>query len=293
MAFNGIIPAAPLEVRPCGLFSVARMVDHREEAEHWLNGADIETIAYPKVQIRTNQDAVIPADEGVVFDGTDKDDTYKTTPFFVELTASKTSVAFVQGGSDLTDDLEKQAKAVAQKAIEFELWEGVATRNATPDSEAGYLRRPASEGGADVVTAGGVAPEKALWLLEQAIADSPTGGPGIIHMTADVASALGSRLRYFEKNEIDQNTYAITRIGTLVVIGSGYTGAGPDGVGGAAASAINKWMFATGSVTVETGKYFVQKTVRPSTNDHDAVVSLPAAVHFDPSIFSAAQVTLS
>jgi hypothetical protein len=292
MAFNGIIPAAPLEVRPCGLFSVARLMDHREEEEHWLNGADIETSAYPTVQIRTNQDTVIPAGEGVVFDGSDKEDTYKTTPFFVELSSSKTSVKYVLENG-ITPELEKQTKAIAQKAVEFELWEGVATKNATPASDAGYLRRPTADGGAEVVTSGGVSPEKALWLLEQAISESPTGGPGIIHMTADVASALGSRIRYFEKNEIDEKTYAVTRIGTLVVIGSGYTGAGPEGTGGAAASATNKWMFATGAVTAETGRIFVQEYVEPSTNDHTALVSLPAAVHFDPSIFSAAQVTLS
>lgn len=291
MAFNGIIPAAPLTVRPCGLFSVARVVEHREEEEHWLNGSFIETDAYPSVQIRTQQNAVIPGDAGVVYDGTDKPTTYKTTPFFVELHATKTTAEFLRSG--ITSGLEKQAKAVAQKAVERELWEGLATQNATPASEAAYLRRATNDGGATVVTSGGASPEKALYLIEQSIAESPTGGPGIIHMTPDVASALGSRLRYFEKNTIDENTYAITRIGTLVVIGAGYTGNGPEGAAGTAASATNKWIFATGSVTVELGKPEFQEYNTPSTNDHFALVSLPAAVHFDPSIFSAAQVTLS
>lgn len=291
MAFNGIIPASPLEVRPCGLFSVARMVDHREEDEHWLSGSDIETSAYPVVQIRTQQDAVVAGGSGVVFDGTNKSDTYKTTPFFVELTANKTSVDFLRGG--LTPGLEEQARAVAQKAVERELWEGIATQNATPASEAAYLRRAANDGGATVVTSGGASPEKALYLIEQSIAESPTGGPGIIHMTPDVASALGSRLRYFEKNDIDKNTYAVTRIGTLVVIGAGYTGAGPKGANGTAASATNKWMFATGAVSVELGRPDYQEYNTPGTNHHYGAISLPAAVHFDPSIFSAAQVTLS
>lgn len=290
MAFNGIIPAAPLEVRPCGLFSVARVVDHREEDEHWIDGSNVESDAYPTVQLRTQQDAVITGGAGVIYDGSDKPSTYETTPFFVELEASKTSVDFLRGG--LTEGLEKQAKAVAQKAVERELWEGVATQNATPASKASYLRRATSNGGADVVTSAGVSPEKALWLIEQSIAESPTGGPGVIHMTPDVASALGSRLRYFEKNDIDANTFAITRIGTLVVIGAGYTGAGPEGASGAAATDTNKWIFATGSVTVELGRAFLQEYSVPSTNDHKALISLPAAVHFDPSIFSAAQVTL-
>ena len=291
MAFNGIIPAAPLEVRPCGLFSVARVVEHREEEEHWLNGSFIETDAYPTVQIRTQQDAAVPAGAGVIYDGTGKPATYATTPFFVELKASKTTLDFLRDG--VTPELEKQAKAVAQKAVERELWEGVATQNANPVSAAAYLRRATNNGGATVVTTAGVTPEKALFLIEQAIASqSPTGGPGIIHMTPDVASALGSRLRYFEKNNIDENTYAITRIGTLVVIGAGYTGAGPIGATGTAASPTNKWMFATGGVTVELGRPAIQEYNDLSTNDHFALVSLSAAVHFDPSIFSAAQVTL-
>lgn len=293
MAFNGIIPASPLEVRPCGLFSVARMVDHREGDEHWINGSDVETNAYPTVQIRTPQGADIPDGSGLIYDGSDKGSTYKTSPFFIELTAKSTSVDFLRADEDLSSTLEKQARAVAQKAVERELWEGAAIRNASPETDAAFLRLSPASGGAKVVTSSGETPERALWLIEQAITESPTGGPGIIHMTADVASALGSRLRYFEKNEIDQNTYAVTRIGTLVVVGAGYTGSGPIGESGADASATNKWMFATGAVTVELGRTFIQAYSEPSTNDHYADISLPAAVHFDPSIFAAAQVTLS
>lgn len=292
MAFNGIVPASPLEVAPCGLFSVARVVDHREEEEHWIDGAEVETNGYPTVQLRTNQDTVLSGGAGVIYDGTNSPDTYKTTPFFIEIKAKKTSVEFVRDGEDLTVEMRKQVKAVAQKAVERELWEGAATLGATPASSAGFLRRATSDGGAKVVTSGGATPEKALFLIEQAISDSPTGGRGVIHMTRDVASALGSRLRYFEKNEIDEKTYAVTRLGTLVVIGSGYTGSGPIGATGTAASATNKWIFVTGGVTVELGKEFVQTYNTPSTNDHYALINFPASVHFDPTIFSAAQVTL-
>lgn len=292
MAFNGIVPASPLEVAPCGLFSVARVVDHREEEEHWLAGADVETNGFPTVQLRTNQDAVISGGAGVIYDGSASPSTYKTTPFFIEIEANKTSVDFLRDNEDLTPTMEKQAKAVAQKAVERELWEGVATLGATPASSAGFLRRATASGGASVKTSGGVTPEKALALIEQSISDSPTGGRGVIHMTRDVASQLGSRLRYFEKNEIDEKTYAVTRLGTLVVIGSGYTGNGPIGATGAAASATNKWIYVTGGVTVELGKPAVQTYSDPSVNHHYALISYPASVHFDPTIFSAAQVTL-
>ena len=292
MAFNGIVPASPLEVAPCGLFSVARVVEHREDDQHWINGAEIETIGFPIVQLRTNQDAIISAGAGVIYDGTNSPKTYESTPFFIEVKAKKTSVDFLQDGEDLAPELQKQIRAITQKAVERELWEGVATQGATPTSDAKYLRRATANGGATVVTSGGATPEKALFLIEQAISNSPTGGRGVIHMTRDVASALGSRLRYFEKNEIDEKTYAVTRLGTLVVIGSGYTGAGPIGATGTAASATNKWMYVTGGVTVELGKELIQTVFDPSINDHFALISLPAAARFDPTIFSAAQVTL-
>ncbi|UDL15877.1 hypothetical protein QEH42_gp086 [Microbacterium phage Pumpernickel] len=292
VTFNGIVPPSPLEVAPCGLFSVARVVKHREDEEHWIGGFHVESDAFPTVTLRTNTDAEITAGQGVIYDGSDDSDTYQATPFFVELSAKATSVDFLRDGEDLSPTMEKQVKAVTQKAVERELWEGIATQNALPASKASFLRRASADGGAEVVTSGGVSPEKALALIEQSISNSPTGGRGVIHMTRDVASSLGSRLRYFEKNEIDENTYAVTRLGTLVVVGSGYTGAGPLGAAGTEASATNKWMYVTGGVQVDLGKPMVTAASEVSTNDHIARISFPVAVHFDPSIFYAAQVTL-
>ncbi len=288
MAFTGIVPASSLEVAPCGLFSVAEVVDHREEDEHWIGGATVETNAFPAVQLRTNQDTVITGGAGVIYDNSASPKNYKTTPFFIEIKSTESSFNYLRKGEDLTPEMVEQIRAVAQKAVERELWEGAATQGATPASDAGFLRRNTSS----VKTSGGVTPEKALALIEQSISDSPTGGRGVIHMTRDVASQLGSRLKWVEKNEIDEKTFALTRLGTSVVIGSGYTGAGPIGAGGAAASPTNKWIYATGGVTVELGKEFVQTYGVQATNDFYALISLPASVHFDPSIFSAAQVTL-
>jgi len=291
MAFNGIVPASPLELAPCGLFSVARVLNHSEDDGHWLGGSNVETNAFPSVTLRTNQDAEITGGAGLIYDGSNSPKTYATTPFFVELTADSTSVDYARVG--LTDVMEKQVKAVSQKAVERELWEGVATLGASPASAAGFLRRATASGGATVLTSGGATPERALALIEQSISNSPTGGRGVIHMTRDVASSLGSRLKWYEKNEIDEKTYAVTRLGTVVVIGSGYTGSGPIGATGTNATATNKWMFVTGGVSVELGVPTVQEYPDTSTNHHYALISLPAAVHFDPSIFFAAQVTLS
>ena len=289
MAFNGIIPAPPLKGAPCGLFSVARVVDHPTD-EHWIAGFEVETDAFPTVSLRNNQDESIGG-AGVVHDGSSSPKSYVATPFFVELRAQATNLDHLREGDDFTQTMKDQVKAITQKAVERELWEGPATQAATtPEAQAAlYLR---SAGGADVVSSGGTSPEKALFLIEQAISNSPTGGRGTIHMTRDVASALGSRLRYFEKNEIDEKTYAVTRLGTKVVIGSGYTGAGPIGATGAAASATNKWIYVTGDVVVDLGKTQLVSWDTPSINDHEALLSVAAAVRFDPSLFATAQVTL-
>ncbi len=289
MAFNGIIPAPPLKGAPCGLFSVARVVDHPTD-EHWIAGAEVETNAFPVVSLRNNQDESI-GNEGVIHDGTNDPKSYVSTPFFVELKARTTNIDYVRQGDEFVDTMKDQIKAVTQKAVERELWEGPATQAATtPEAQAALYLRAA--GGATVVSSGGASPEKALSLIEQAISNSPTGGRGTIHMTRDVASALGSRLRYFEKNEIDEKTYAVTRLGTKVVIGSGYTGAGPVGATGAAASATNKWIYVTGDVVVDLGKTQLVSWDTPSINDHEALLSVAAAVRFDPSLFATAQVTL-
>jgi len=95
--------------------------------------------------------------------------------------------------------------------------------------------------------------------LEQAISESPTGECGVIHITRDIASYLGSRLIY-KRGEDSYSGQVMTRLGTKVVIGSGYTGGGPIGTAGAAPSATNKWMYATGKVEVHLGKSEIVNT---------------------------------
>lgn len=289
MVFNGIEAAPPLEIAPCGLLSVARVVKHTAEDEHWINQYTAELDGFPEVNIMTN----VGNQKYSVYDPAGVSESSQVLPFWVELVAKQTGVDFARDG--FSDTYLRQIEAATQKAVERELWEGEATRGNTAAGSENFLTK---SGGATSVTSGGVAPEKALYLIEQSISNSPTGGRGIIHMTRDVASALGSRLRYFEKNEIDENTYAVTRLGTLVVIGSGYTGNGPIGATGRAASATNKWIFATGVVEVHLGPAdFVTRkaadAIKPSVNDVEVQVLRPAAVHFDPSIYYTAQVTLS
>lgn len=288
MVFNGIEKAPKLTVAPCGLLSVARVVKHGKDDEHWINEFDAELDGFPTIKLQTN----VGNQKYTIYDGTAAEKDISVLPFWIELIHKETTIDFIREG--FNGPFLDQIDAATQKAVERELWEGEALQGNTTPGTGDYLVK---QNGATIVTSGGVAPEKALYLIEQEISKSPTGGRGIIHMTRDVASALGSRLRYFEKNEIDEKTYAVTRLGTLVVIGSGYTGNGPIGSTGRAATATNKWIYVTGAVEVHLGEPeftnpdFAQ-SFNSRVNDFEVQVLRPAAVHFDPSIFSTAQVTL-
>jgi hypothetical protein len=93
----------------------------------------------------------------------------------------------------------------------------------------------------------------------------------------------------------------ITRSGTPIVVGTGYTGTGPAGAGAAATvTDITQWMFATGYVDVELGAIKVVNedlaravTVSPNSNDVRIKAVRTAAVHFEPCCHYAVRVNFS
>ena len=89
----------------------------------------------------------------------------------------------------------------------------------------------------------------------------------------------------------------MTRLGTDVVIGSGYTGNGPVGAENTAASATNKWMYATGQVDVHLGKPEIvnedlAQGADVTINNMRIKAFRPAAVYADPSMHFTVRVTL-
>jgi len=282
MAFRGIYPAPDLTPAPCGLLSVARVMTHggADYDERWVRGFSYEFDSQPEVEIFTVNDATVTG--GVV--GTSTLPQFKEyDPFFIQVTDTRS--AFGLTGEDRFKVALAQLDVVTQKAVERELWEGVAALAETNGND--FLRE---SGAATVVNSGALAPATALMLLEQAISGSPAGINGVIHMTRDVASILGSRLIYSPADG-GKTGKAMTRLGTEVVIGSGYTGAGRISDSNTTASASNKWMFATGPIDVHLSKPEVVNenlgqgfTVSTNTNDLTVKAVRAAAVYFDPSI---------
>ena len=290
MAFRGIYPAPDLTHAPCGLLSVARVMTHgaAEYDERWVRGFSYEFYSQPEVELFTVNDATVTG--GV--SGTSSLPRFKEyNPFFIQVTDTRS--AFGLNGEDRFEIAKKQLEVATQKAVELELWEGVAALAETNGND--FLRQ---SGAASVVNSGALAPATALMLLEQAISSSPAGTNGVIHMTRDVASILGSRLIYSPADG-GKTGKAMTRLGTEVVIGSGYTGAGRIDDTHATASASNKWMFATGPIDVHLSKPEVVNenlgqgfTASTNTNDLTVKAVRAAAVYFDPSIYYTVRLAL-
>lgn len=282
MAFRGIYSAPDLTPAPCGLLSVARVMTHggAEYDERWVRGFSYEFDSQPEVEVFTVNDATVTG--GAV--GASSLPQFKEyDPFFIQVTDTRSTLGLT--GEDRFKLAIKQLEVASQKALELELWEGVAALAETNGND--FLREAAT---ATVVNTGALAPATALMLLEQAISSSPAGTNGVIHMTRDVASILGSRLIYSPADG-GKTGKAMTRLGTEVVIGSGYTGAGRISDSNTTASASNKWMFATGPIDVHLSKPEVVNenlgqgiTVSTNTNTLTVKAVRAAAVYFDPSI---------
>jgi hypothetical protein len=124
------------------------------------------------------------------------------------------------------------------------------------------------------------------------------GEQGVIHVTRDVASLLASNsnMLMHEEGKAHLQTFG----GTPIIVGSGYSGNGPDGATGASASATNKWIYATGTVRTYVGKVDVVNDnlsqaydVSGNANDMRIKAIRPAAVYFDASIHLAVRVDLT
>jgi len=278
MAFRGVYPAPDLVQAPCGLLSVARVMTHtaRDYDERWIRGFSHEFDSEPTLNLLDETGAIAQT----IFDSTSLPRYEDVKPFFIEVESFEST--FGLPGEDRMAQVKKQLESATQKAVERELWDGPVV---TADTNGNNFLTKSSA--ATVVAAGAHPADKALFHLEQALANSPVGAKGVIHMTRDVASILGSRLVYVSTNE-GKSGRAMTRLGTDVIIGSGYTGNGPIGDANATTSATNRWMFATGPVDVHLGKVELinenlAQGVDATINDMRIKAVRPAAVYFDPS----------
>lgn len=142
--------------------------------------------------------------------------------------------------AEFVDRLRASFDASQHHAIEREVWTGgvIATNPAIADAGADLAGDPAGL-------------PLALAQIEDAIGDTCRGG--MIHMTRGAAT-MAARYNLLTIDAAASGRARMTATGTPVVIGSGYTGSGPDG---APAPAGASWIYATGPMLVRLGPVII------------------------------------
>lgn len=285
MTFQGVFEAPELVPAPCGILSVADVTKHESRNdESWVRGFSYRFDSFATIRLLSENDDEVTG--GTLYDATNGPTYIDCKPFFIESEVYRSALGVL--GEDRFAEALRKLEAGTQKALEKELWDGVVTQAGSTNNI--YLRTIGD------TFEQAFSASDALFHLEQKISESPTGTGGVIHMTRDVASVLGAKLIYLPRTESKPGR-VMTRLGTDVIIGSGYSGDGPMNAGGAAASDTNKWMYATGPVAVHLTKSEVVNEnlgqgMNPRINDMIIKAVRAAAVYFDPSIYFAAQVSL-
>lgn len=221
MAFKGVFDPHPLQPTTYGLLSVARLaeVDAQEKdsdkEEHWVRG-------YSHV-FETNPTIRLIQDNGstahVINDATGDRRYIDVKSFFIEV--EDFASTFGRLGEDREAKIVRQLEAGTQKAVEHEFYKGFAARANGNSNQ--YLTKAST---LTIINPGTVAQmQEGLGFLEYAIAQSPIGEQGVIHMTRDMAALLGSQW-IFERTD-NGVPHLETTNGTPIAIGSGYDGSGP------------------------------------------------------------------
>ena len=285
---NGVAEAPKIQPSAFGLLAVVKPENASNE-DQWIRGfsQEWETELYAA----TNYDDTNNTSESVVTAGSPNRFT-KIDPWFIEAEEQISTMGF--NGLDRIERIKRQLEGVTQHAMELELWDGAIRIGETHDN------RALVSTGVVVLNSGtALSPRRALALLEHQIGMTSDGGEqGIIHMTRDVAALLASNsnMLFHELGKEHLQTLG----GTPVVVGSGYSGNGPVGATGAAASDTNKWIYATGTVKTFLGDVDVVNDnlaqaydVSGNQNDMKLKAIRPAAAYFDTSIHLAVRVDLS
>jgi hypothetical protein len=290
MAFTktGVVTAPKIVPSALGLLAAFKPENAPSE-DQWVRGFSQEWEG--TVQYLTNWDDTDTTSEVLVNDATvNYYDEIK--PFFIEVDETRSTLGFL--GIDRMERIKNQLEAMTQKAMEVELWDGTIRKGESHDNKA------LSDASATVLNSGtALSPRRALALLEfEAGKVSHAGEQGVIHMTRDVYSLLTSVGDVFMYDEDEKRVKTLN--GTPVVVGSGYSGTGPDEAANNTASVTNKWMYATGSVKTYLGDVDVVNDslaqgydVSGNANDIRIKAIRPAATYFSTTIHLAVRVDLT
>jgi hypothetical protein len=290
MAFpkNGVVEAPKIVPSAFGLLAVVPPQNSADE-DMWIRGFSQEwetTTQYLKNWDDTDTTSATLVNNATVnyYD--------EIKPFFIEIDETRSALGFL--GIDRIERLKRQLEGATQHAMEHELWNGAVREGESHDNKS------LTSSTATILNSGtALSARRALAILEHYIGvASHFGEQGIIHMSRDVASLISSNSNMLLHEE--GTDHLQTFGGTPVIVGSGYSGNGPDGATGATATDINKWIYATGTVRTYVGDIDVVNDnlsqaydVSGNANDMRIKAIRPAAVYFDTSIHLAVRIDLT
>jgi hypothetical protein len=238
---NLFLPVDPPEASAAsfGLVNSGTLV--KESDDHWQGG-----FAYPNHLCRTTITNVNPIDStktSVVHAEVTGKDIVQYVPFVIDAADTMSTIGWKV--EDLRDRLRKQLELCTQKAVEREFWTG-ALAQASSWTTNQYLAAGNTAVTNITPIAGPVAAKTGLAMLEEALGSEGCGLNGTIHGTR---GAISSLIVFMERGGEDGDTL-YTPLGNMVIAGSGYTGTSPTG---AAPTAGQSWLYATGPVSVRLG----------------------------------------
>ena len=221
MAFKGIFPAPKLTPMEFGLFSAAKpkVTGSSDLDERWVRGFEVDLESRPNY-VRSWSETSAVSD--VAYSDPNAPRYLEIRPWFIEVEDKATTMSLL--GLNRFDRVLRQLEAVTQRTVEREFYEGHITRGV--DASNPYLCNQSTI----TVLNGGAAlpPHHAIAYLERGISNySASGEQGVLHMTRDVATLLGSQYMLTRVEDDPGHIHIETNGGTTVVLGSGYSGNGP------------------------------------------------------------------
>ena len=220
--FTGFFPAHPLQPTQYGILSVARLTElvdsgkGLDDDERWVRGYSHIFETNPTIRLLRDNGSV--AHE--INDATGAVRYIDVKPFFIEVEDFASTFGMV--AEEREKKIIRQLEAGTQKSVEHEFYHGYSTRADGSGNQ--YLTNPATISIVNNSTLYQM--QEGLGFLEYAIAQSPLGEQGVVHMTRDMAALLGSQW-ILERPDEKGIPHLETTNGTPVVVGSGYDGSGP------------------------------------------------------------------
>lgn len=221
MAFRGIFPPAELIPTEFGLLSAARVMTHTARAadETWIRGFSFEYDTQPTLRLLEDGGSAAHT----LFDGTGLARYLEVKPFFFEVEDFRSTFSLT--GEDRFARVLRQIEAATQKVLEREFCDGHVARADANGNQ--YLAKYSTLTFPSATPSTAIDIREAISRLELALAGSPVGEQGTIHLTRDTPMIVGGD-RMFMRVEDDKGKFHLETVnGTTTAIGSGYTGNGP------------------------------------------------------------------